>query len=98
MPGRGQTRLTAHQHAILGWIKQFIRTHDMPPTVREVGTAFCIKSSSAFAVLQALERKGALKRGELGARSLIVKPARQRVRGEHVNVPIVGRIAAGRPI
>ncbi|NUQ46855.1 MAG: transcriptional repressor LexA [Phycisphaerae bacterium] len=98
MPGRSQTRLTAHQRATLDWINQFIRTHGMPPTVREIGTAFGIKSSSAFAVLQALERKGALKRGELGARSLIVKPMRQRDRGEHVNVPIVGRIAAGRPI
>lgn len=98
MAERGQTPLTAHQRAILDWIRQFIRTHGMPPTVREVGAAFGIKSSSAFAVLQALERKGALKRGELGARSLIVKPARQRDRGEHVNVPIVGRIAAGRPI
>jgi len=98
MPGRGETPLTGHQRTILNWIKQFIRAHGMPPTVREIGAAFGIKSSSAFAALRALERKGALKRGELGARSLIVKPVRQRDRGEHVNVPIVGRIAAGRPI
>jgi len=98
MHGRGQNPLTPHQRAILDWIKQFIRAHGMPPTVREIGAAFGIKSSSAFAALRALERKGALKRGELGARSLIVKPARERDRGVHVAVPLIGRIAAGRPI
>ena len=98
MPLRSMTNLTPRQRQVLEWIAGFIRAHGMPPTVREIGTAFGIKSSSAFAALRALERKGALKRGELGARSLIVKPVRQRDRGEHVNVPIVGRIAAGRPI
>ncbi|MCG3125563.1 MAG: LexA repressor [Phycisphaerae bacterium] len=98
MPGGGQTPLTAHQLAILDWIKQFIRTHAMPPTVREIGAAFDIKSSSVFALLKALERKGALQRGELGARSLIIHDARRRGRDGVVEVSIIGRIAAGRPI
>ncbi len=69
----------------------------MPPTVREVGRAFDIKSSSVFYLLKELERKGHLKRGTLGARSLILSgEQRQRCRCEEV--PVKGRIAAGQPI
>jgi len=98
MPPRGTTRLTSHQQQVLDWIKQFIHAHGMPPTVREIGAAFDIKSSSVFALLKALERKGALQRGELGARSLIIHDARRRGREGVVEVSIIGRIAAGRPI
>jgi SOS-response transcriptional repressor LexA len=58
--------LTPRQEEILKWVKTFIRDHGMPPTVREIGTAFDIKSSSVFDLLQALERKGHLRRGDLG--------------------------------
>lgn len=98
MPPREPTRLTPHQRKVLDWIKQFIRANGMPPTVREIGTAFDIKSSSVFALLKALERKGALQRGELGARSLIIHDVRRRGGEGMVEVSIVGRIAAGRPI
>ncbi len=56
MPGKEP--LTARQEEILSWVKGFIREHAMPPTVREIGAAFEIKSSSVFDLLQALERKG----------------------------------------
>ncbi|MBP9032282.1 MAG: transcriptional repressor LexA [Pseudomonadales bacterium] len=98
MPPRSITSLTPRQREVLEWIAGFIRAHGMPPTVREIGTAFGIKSSSVFDVLKALERKGVLRRGELGARSLIVTGARRREPGPYVEVPLVGRIAAGRPI
>jgi repressor LexA len=39
--------LTPRQEEILSWVKDFIRDHGMPPTVREIGAAFGIKSSSA---------------------------------------------------
>jgi repressor LexA len=65
--------------------------------VREIGDAFDIKSSSVFHLLKELERKGYLERGELGARSLIVK-GRKRVPCGCEEVPIVGRIPAGRPV
>jgi len=65
--------LTPRQREIFKWVKGFIREHAMPPTVREIGDAFGIKSSSVFDLLKALERKGYLRRGELGARSLIIE-------------------------
>ncbi|GIK17001.1 MAG: LexA repressor [Planctomycetota bacterium] len=87
---------TPRQREILVWVKAFIRDHGMPPTVREIGDAFGIKSSSVFHLLKELERKGYLERGELGARSLIVK-GRKRVPCGCEEVPVVGRIAAGCP-
>lgn len=89
--------LTHRQRETLDWVKDFICEQGMPPTVREIGAAFKIKSSSVFDLLTALERKGQLRRGSRGARSLIVEgfPV---ARGEVSEVPIVGSIAAGRPI
>jgi len=92
-----KTELTPRQRETLNWIKGFIREHGMPPTVREIGAAFGIKSSSVFALLKALEHKGYLQRGGLGARSLIVK-GRKRAACHCEEVPIIGRIAAGQPI
>lgn len=87
--------LTPRQQETFAWVKAFIRDHGMPPTVREIGDAFGIKSSSVFHLLKELERKGYIERGRLGARSLIVK-GRKRVPCGCAEVPIVGRIAAGR--
>lgn len=89
-------KLTARQQEILDWIGEFIDEHGIPPTVREIGRAFDIKSSSVFDHLQALERKGRLRRGDLGARHLTLTEERQDKGREEV--PVIGRIAAGQPI
>ena len=93
----GSKVLTPRQRETLDWVKEFMREHGMPPTVREIGAAFDIKSSTVFEFLKTLERKGYLRRGELGARSLIVE-GMDRSGGVLVEVPIVGRIMAGRPL
>lgn len=92
--------LTARQRQVLEWVKAFIREHAMPPTVREIGEAFSIKSSSVFDLLKTLERKSCLRRGDRGARSLIVEGMSKRHGLGHdiVEVAIVGRIPAGQPI
>jgi len=88
---------TLRQQETLSWVKAFIRDHGMPPTVREIGRAFGIDSSSVFYLLKQLERKGYLERGDLGARSLIVKGSKPMPRN-CTDVRVIGRIAAGRPI
>lgn len=98
MPRPDIEPLTARQSEVLAWVKGFIREHGMPPTVREIGAAFGIKSSSVFELLQALQRKGQLRRGDLGARSLIVKGRLQRHECGCEEVRIVGRVRAGAPI
>jgi repressor LexA len=97
MTDKTRNRLTKRQRQILGWIKGFIDEHGMPPTVREIGAQFGIASSSVFDHLKALERKGYLRRGELGARSLILKD--DQISEDTVQeVLVMGRIAAGSPI
>jgi len=93
------TALTARQRQVLEWVKAFIRERAMPPTVREIGRAFDIESSSVFDLLKTLERKNYIRRGDRSARSLIVHGMRKRGSGSDVvEVAIVGRIAAGQPI
>lgn len=91
-------QLTPRQAKVLEWIKHFIARERMPPTVREIGTAFGFASTrSVFDYLNALERKGYLKRGNLGARSLILC-GEARSFPQARSIPIVGRVAAGAPI
>ena len=91
-------KLTRTQKETLEWIKAFIADHGMPPTVREIGRAFGIQSSSVFQRLQALEKKGVLKRGKLGARSLDITDSVGKSLCTCWSIPLLGRIAAGRPI
>lgn len=115
MRGRpATTELTQRQRQVFEWVKHFIREHAMPPTVHEIGCAFLIESSSVFDLLKAIERKGYLRRGNRGARSLIVEDRKtrrsrairilpQQPPGERESegltpVPVVGAVAAGKPI
>ena len=95
--------LTARQRAILEVIHGHVADHGYPPSVREIGDAVGLKSSSSVhAQLETLESKGYLRRDptkpralELGRdpdTSLDVRPVSGR------NVPLVGEIAAGGPI
>lgn len=90
--------LSPRQRETLEWVKNFIQEHGMPPTVREIGDAFGIKSSSVFDLLKALERKGYMRRGELGARSLIIENRSAPDESGCAEIPVVGRIPAGQPI
>jgi repressor LexA len=95
---RQMTDLTPRQRETLEWVKDFISKHSMPPTVREIGSAFGIKSSSVFELLKTLERKGYLRRGDMGSRSLILEGQGAGTKCESEEVPVMGRIAAGEPI
>ncbi len=90
--------LTPRQREVLDWVKTYIRDHGMAPTMREIGSAFGIKSSSVFDLIEAMGRKGFLERHERKARSLIVKGRRSRHECGCQEARVVGRIAAGRPI
>ncbi|MFC1462433.1 transcriptional repressor LexA [Verrucomicrobiota bacterium] len=96
-------KLTQRQRKILDWILRFVRRNNMPPTVREIGAAFEISSAGVFGHLRALEKKGYLKRGKLGARSIELMPQSAHEGGYFdssysARIPVVGRIAAGTPL
>ena len=65
--------LTERQEKILSFIKKSIEEQGYPPTIREIGEFFGIRSTNGVNDhLKALERKGYLLRGELKSRALSV--------------------------
>lgn len=92
--------LSERQRAILAFIRQFTQEHGFPPTIREIGKAVGISSTSVVNYnLAKLEEMGLLARNRDISRGL--KLAGEAVRNaarEIVRIPLLGRIAAGEPI
>ncbi|HUT73778.1 MAG TPA: transcriptional repressor LexA [Armatimonadota bacterium] len=94
-------RLTERQKSILSGIHEIYRATGAPPTVRELGQRVGLSSSCTVQRhLDALERKGYIRRNRTKARSVEIirshDPAM--VRRPSVSVPLVGQVAAGQPI
>jgi repressor LexA len=88
--------LTARQKRILEYIKRTIQARGYPPTVREIGEAVGLTSSSSVhAQLANLERRGLMRRDPTKPRAMELRGA---VRNNTVTVPLIGRIAAGAPV
>lgn len=94
------TDLTDKQEAMLEAIKDHITEFGFPPTVRKLQEHFQYSSvNGVHQVLQALEKKGYLRRYEKGsARGYEVVGWRPELEEKIRPVPLVGRIAAGPPI
>lgn len=92
--------LTKRQSQILEYIKTFYRKHGMPPTVRELGDRFKMKSSSMFDHLAAIQKKGFIKRTSNKSRSLELQEyiGNKRIVPSASEIPILGRVAAGKPL
>ncbi len=100
-------RLTDRQNAVLKFIRDSIELRGYPPTIREIGTKLKIRSTNGVNDhLKALERKGYLTREDMKSRALRpvemtppAQPARRVERESNlVDVPMLGRVAAGQPI
>ncbi len=91
--------LTPKQAAILAFIKKSIRQKGYPPSVREIGQAVGLSSSSTVhGYLKKLEAMGYLRRDPTKPRALEVLDELEGDKVEFVNVPLLGRVAAGMPI
>ena len=87
--------ITQRQQRILDFIAETLRDRGYPPTVREIGEAVGLTSSSSVhAQLSNLERKGLLHKDPTKPRAVALSEPR----ASSVTVPLVGRIAAGSPI
>ena len=93
-------KISKKQQEILEYIKNEIINRGFPPAVREICEAVHLKStSSVHAHLETLEKNGYIKRDPTKPRAIeILDDNFNLVRRETVNVPIVGRVAAGEPI
>ncbi len=87
--------MTERQQAVLEFVENFVARRGYPPTVREVAAHFGIQPRAAADHLEALKRKGQLHR-EPGRSLGLVLSGRFQV--AVVEVPVLGRIAAGQPL
>ena len=93
-------KITQKQAEILEYIKKEILSKGYPPTVRDICTAVELKStSSVHAHLETLEKNGYIRRDPTKPRAIeIIDENFNLTRRELVNVPMIGRVAAGEPI
>ena len=92
--------LTERQQAILNFISVSAQERGFPPSIREISAQFGIQSTQGvLRHLDALEKKGYLKRDSRAARSMQIT---DRVSPEdNLNlrmIPVLGQVAAGSPI
>lgn len=98
--------LTDRQKQILHFIVKETESRGFPPTIREIGEQMSIRSTNGVNDhLNALERKGYLQRGSQQSRSLVVTKRARLVLGlgarkdpTIIDIPLLGRVAAGAPL
>src|SRR5262249_29458946 len=88
------SQLTDRQRQIYEFIRDKTESRGYPPTVREIGEEFDIKSpNGVMCHLKALEKKGLIKRDAFSARGIQLVDRRP----HSVGLPFLGVVAAGSP-
>ncbi len=94
-----ELNLTKRQQEIFDFVKRYAGEHGYPPTVRDIGKAIGLTSSSTVhAHLANLERLGVLKRDPTKPRALEVLVDRAKEAVSPSGLPLVGQVAAGSPV
>lgn len=93
-------KISAKQQEILNYIKDEILKKGYPPTVREICEVVHLKStSSVHSHLETLENNGYIRRDPTKPRAIeIVDEEFNLSRREMMNIPIIGKVAAGLPL
>lgn len=94
------TKLTKRQEDILNFIKDEVQKKGYPPSVREIGKAVGLASSSTVhGHLARLESKGLIRRDPTKPRAIeVLNQDEETIVQKTVNVPLVGKVTAGLPI
>jgi len=97
------TKLSNRQQAILDFIRSEVREKGYPPSVREIGEAVGLASSSTVhGHLDRLEKKGFIRRDPTKPRAIELlgddEDELSMVRLAVSKVPLVGKVTAGQPI
>jgi repressor LexA len=93
--------LTERQAEILSFLREHLRRHGHPPTLREVAGAFAIQPSAVAKHLEALATAGEIELTPGRARGIRFRDAAKLARASMsgtLALPLVGRVAAGAPI
>ena len=94
-------KVSKRQEDILTFIKDEVRTKGYPPSVREIGEAVGLASSSTVhGHLARLESKGLIRRDPTKPRAIEVLELENlsEMRPNVLNVPLIGKVTAGLPI
>ena len=96
-------KLTARQQEMLDYIERETSSTGVPPSIRQIGTALGISSTNGVRLhLQALQKKGYIRRSQRTSRGIVslnrLSTTASPSRSTTVDIPILGRVAAGTPI
>src|SRR2546425_1761635 len=92
-------KLTQRQQEIFNFIKGYASKYGYPPTVREIGKAVGLASSSTVhAHLANLEKYGLLRRNPTKPRAIEVLFDKAKKAMSPEGLPLVGQVAAGQPV
>lgn len=90
--------LTPKQLRVLTFIRDYSRARGYAPTMQELADEFDVSKVTVFEHIAALQKKGYLKRARHKARSLQLSDEIEFPDERPTCLPLVGTIAAGRPI
>lgn len=93
-------KMSKRQEAILTFIKEEVRSKGYPPSVREIGEAVGLASSSTVhGHLARLENKGLIRRDPTKPRAIEILETGDAIpKPDVLQVPVVGKVTAGQPI
>ena len=94
-----ELNLTKRQQEIFEYVKHYRGEHGYPPTVRDIGKAIGLTSSSTVhAHLANLEKLGVLRRDPTKPRAIEVLVDKAKTAVLPAGLPVVGQVAAGQPV
>lgn len=88
--------ITKRQQEVLDFIKSYISEHHFPPTMREISDHFDISVKGAYDHVKALERKRYINLGSNRSRTIEVLDHDKA--DELLAIPVLGNVAAGKPL
>jgi repressor LexA len=90
--------LTEKQQKIIKFIRSYIEHNTYPPSYDEIAKYFKMKKPSVFDHLNAIQKKGYLRKKSYRARTLELTEKFPVVKPDYISIPILGKIAAGTPL
>ena len=95
-----QQTFTVKQQQLLEYLAQRIKRQGRSPSLREAAADLGVSHAAVAQTLKALEQKGAVRRdGRYSRRLLLLNRAREIAAGQRWReVPLIGRVTAGRPM
>jgi len=90
--------LTPRQREVFNFIREFIRLNRYPPTIREIATNFRFSVKGSYDHVKALQKKAYLRCHENRSRAIEILRDAEAAGEQVASVPLLGNVAAGRPL